>query len=112
MIDTALFRSIEQGPYKHVTLTPEGPVDTPVEDYGKKNKTMIYEDQRAYGILSACLLANIAQTLTEETSSKGLWDSLVEIFDENLEMRNNRKEMFKGEFNILIMFKGNLLEIS
>ncbi|XP_076910775.1 uncharacterized protein LOC143568511 [Bidens hawaiensis] len=111
MTNTALLRPIIGGPHKPVTQTPEGPVNTTVETYGDEDKELLQEDEKAYGILSVSLSAVIAQTLREQTSTKELWDALVEKFEGNLEMRNSRKEMLKGEFNMFNHSQGETVSI-
>lgn len=84
-----MLKSIENGPLKPVTMSANGPVDVPPESLSE-----------VYGFLSMCLSTEITQTLRECTTSKALWDALVEKFEGNLDMMESQWEMLNEEFNI------------
>ncbi|XP_076897379.1 uncharacterized protein LOC143550651 [Bidens hawaiensis] len=100
IIDYNLVRPFEQGPHIPTTTTPDGEVPKAVADYDDADKRMFSEDNKAFGFLSVCLSKEIALTLRDFTNGKTLWDALVNKFKGNLEMRNSRKGMLKGEFNM------------
>ncbi|XP_076909034.1 uncharacterized protein LOC143566147 [Bidens hawaiensis] len=70
---------------------------------------LLLNDQKAYGVLSVCFSLEISQTLRDFTTAKGLWDALTEKFKSNVDMRNYRKEMLRGEFNMFNHIQGELV---
>ncbi|XP_076901482.1 uncharacterized protein LOC143555897 [Bidens hawaiensis] len=83
-----------------MTTTVYGEVPKLVNAYDDNDKKMFSDDHKAYGVLSVCLSREIAQTLRDHTTTKGLWDALVSKFEGKTEMKNIRKGMLKGEFNM------------
>ncbi|XP_076938737.1 uncharacterized protein LOC143607035 [Bidens hawaiensis] len=96
----------EQGPYTPMTTTSIGPVPKPVTSYNDNNRNMFSDVHKAFGVVSVCLSREIAQTLRDYTTAKALWDALVSMSKGNFEMRNSRKGMFNGEFNMFNYVQG------
>ncbi|XP_076899965.1 uncharacterized protein LOC143553973 [Bidens hawaiensis] len=88
------------------TSTPDGDVPKRVADYDETDRRMLNEDNRAFDVLTVCLSREIALTLRDYTTTKGLWDALVNKFEGNLEMKKSKKGMLKGEFNMLNYVQG------
>ncbi|XP_076892306.1 uncharacterized protein LOC143544007 [Bidens hawaiensis] len=109
ILDYALLRPLEQGPHIPLTTTSDGQVPKHVTSYDDNDRKMFSEDHKAFGVLTVSLSREIAQTLRDYTTTKGLWDALVSKFEGNTEMRNSRKGMLKGEFNMFNHVKGELV---
>ncbi|XP_076910034.1 uncharacterized protein LOC143567515 [Bidens hawaiensis] len=109
IIEYNLTRPIEQGPHVPTNTTPDGDTPKAVDDYDDADNRMLVEDNKAFGVLSVCLSREIALTLRDYTTSKTLWDALVNKFEGNLEMRNSRKGMLKGEFNMFNYVHGETI---
>ncbi|XP_076926280.1 uncharacterized protein LOC143589396 [Bidens hawaiensis] len=107
--DYNLIRPFEQGPHVPTSSTPDGDVPKQVTDYDENDRRLLNEDNKAFGVLSVCLLREIALTLRDYTTTKTLWDALVNKFEGNLEMRNRRKGMLKGEFNMFNYVQGETI---
>ncbi|XP_076952711.1 uncharacterized protein LOC143626528 [Bidens hawaiensis] len=78
-------------------MTANGPV--------LKVSLIMLEDEKAHGYLNMCLSTEITKTIKEYTATKAIWDALVE-FEGNLDMREIRKEMLNGEFNMFNHIQG------
>ncbi|XP_076917057.1 uncharacterized protein LOC143613551 [Bidens hawaiensis] len=109
IIDHNLIRPFEQGPHRPVTTNADGEVPKAVTEYDDDDRRMLAEDQKAFGVLTICLSHEIALTLREHTTAKTLWDALVAKFEGNLEMKNSRKGMLKGEFNMFNYIQGETI---
>ncbi|XP_076912158.1 uncharacterized protein LOC143570380 [Bidens hawaiensis] len=106
IIDYTLLRPLEQGPHVPITTTPYGQVPKPVTSYDDNERKIFNEDHKAFSVLSVCLSREIAQTLRDYITAKGLWDALVSKFEGNTEMRNSKKGLLKGEFNMFNHVQG------
>ncbi|XP_076931584.1 uncharacterized protein LOC143596753 [Bidens hawaiensis] len=104
--DYNLLRPLEQGSYNPTTTTADGEVPKPASSYNDNDRRMLSDDQKAFGVLSVCLSREIALTLRDHIMAKGLWDALINKFEGNIEMRNNKKGMLKGEFNMFNYVQG------
>ncbi|XP_076907456.1 uncharacterized protein LOC143563913 [Bidens hawaiensis] len=105
-IDYNLLKPLEKGPYTPMTTTADGQVPKPVTSYDDTDRKMFIDDHKAFSVLSVCLSHEISQTLRDYTTTKGLWNALLRKFEGNIEMKNNRKGMLKGEFNMFNYVQG------
>ncbi|XP_076901112.1 uncharacterized protein LOC143555454 [Bidens hawaiensis] len=110
IIDYNLIRPIEHGPHRPTTTGTDGVVPKTTVNYNDDDRRMLAEDQKAFGILTVSLSREIALTLRDYTTAKGLWDALVNKFEGNLEMKNSRKGMLKGEFNMFNYIQGESID--
>ncbi|XP_076949350.1 uncharacterized protein LOC143621969 [Bidens hawaiensis] len=96
----------DKGPYRPTVSSPTRPVPIPFAALTYDDKKLLLDNEKAYGVLSVCLSIDIAQTLRECTTTKALWDGLVEKFEGNLDMRESKKDMLKGDFNMFKHIQG------
>ncbi|XP_076886552.1 uncharacterized protein LOC143536452 [Bidens hawaiensis] len=76
----------------------------------KEDLKLIVVNQKALVYLTMYLDKKITQSVKECNTTKDLWDALVEKIEGNLDMRESRKEMLNGEFNMFNDIQGESIE--
>ncbi|XP_076951340.1 uncharacterized protein LOC143624647 [Bidens hawaiensis] len=67
-------------------------------------------DEIALATLTMALSPEIALGFRELTSTKALWEALIEIFEGNKDMRRSRQDLLRQQFNMFNHVLGESLE--
>ncbi|KAJ0902997.1 putative RNA-directed DNA polymerase [Helianthus annuus] len=100
--DYKLWRSILRGPREIMMESPTEPevkVKKPRDQYTEDDLLIVEEDDRALSYLTMGLGPNIAMGFRTCKSAKELWDSLVEVYEGNEDMKESRRNLLQQNFN-------------
>ncbi|KAJ0576133.1 putative transcription factor interactor and regulator CCHC(Zn) family [Helianthus annuus] len=89
--DYKLWRSILRG--------PDVKIKKPRDQYTEDDLLIVEEDDRALSYLTMGLGPNIAMGFRTCKSAKELWDSLVEVYEGNEDMKESRRNLLQQNFN-------------
>ncbi|XP_076894718.1 uncharacterized protein LOC143547094 [Bidens hawaiensis] len=110
--DVKMWRSIIRGP-QVITYQREGSEEIeikPVELYTNADFDLVEEDEKALATLTMELSPEIALGFRELNSAKGHWEALIEVFEGNEDMRRNRQDLLRQQFNMFNHVLGECLE--
>ncbi|KAJ0861499.1 putative transcription factor interactor and regulator CCHC(Zn) family [Helianthus annuus] len=100
--DYKLWRSILRGPREIMMESPTEPdvkIKKPRDQYTEDDLLIVEEDDRAFSYLTMGLGPNIAMGFRTCKSAKELWDSLVEVYEGNEDMKESRRNLLQQNFN-------------
>ena len=88
MKDFKIWRNILKGPVRISTTLENGIViDKEFEDYTYEDFGKIEEQEKALVTLTMALSPDIAHGFREYTSTKALWEALIEVYEGNEDMK-------------------------
>ncbi|XP_076910769.1 uncharacterized protein LOC143568503 [Bidens hawaiensis] len=99
--DAKLWRSIVRGPQV---------ITKPVESYTDAYFDIVEQNEKALATLTMTLSPEIALGFRELNSAKSLWEALIEVFEENEDMRRSRQDLLRQQFNMFNHILGDSLE--
>ncbi|KAJ0853333.1 putative transcription factor interactor and regulator CCHC(Zn) family [Helianthus annuus] len=100
--DYKLWRSILRGPREIMMESSTEPglkVKKPRDQYTEDDLLIVEEDDRALSYLTMGLGPDIAIGFRTCKSAKELWDSLIEVYEGNEDMKESRRNLLQQNFN-------------
>ncbi|KAJ0542527.1 putative transcription factor interactor and regulator CCHC(Zn) family [Helianthus annuus] len=100
--DYKLWRSILRGPREIMMESPTEPdvkIKKPRDKYTEDDLLIVEEDDRALSYLTMGLGPDIAIGFRSCKSAKELWDSLIEVYEGNEDMKESRRNLLQQNFN-------------
>ncbi|KAJ0839390.1 putative transcription factor interactor and regulator CCHC(Zn) family [Helianthus annuus] len=100
--DYKLWRSILSGPREIMMESPTEPdvkIKKPRDKYTEDDLLIVEEDDRALSYLTMGLGPDIAIGFRTCKSAKELWDSLIEVYEGNEDMKESRRNLLQQNFN-------------
>ena len=83
MKDFKIWRSIVKNPVGITTTVAGKVVDKAIENYTDEDFEKVEEQEWALATLTMALSPDIAQGFREYTSTKDLWETLIEVYEGN-----------------------------
>ncbi|XP_052626990.1 uncharacterized protein LOC128133548 [Lactuca sativa] len=105
-----VWRSILRGHVRITTTVGGQVIDKEVENYTDEEFEKIEEQERALATLTMALSPDIPQGFREYTSTKDLWEVLIEVYEGNVDMKESRQDMLRQKFNMFNYILGESLE--
>ncbi|KAJ0448317.1 hypothetical protein HanLR1_Chr17g0673931 [Helianthus annuus] len=100
--DYKLWRSILRGPREIMMESPTEPdvkIKKPRDQYTEDDLLITEEDDRALSYLTMGLGPDIAIGFRTSKSAKELWESLIEVYEGNEDMKESRRNLLQQNFN-------------
>ncbi|KAF5815687.1 putative transcription factor interactor and regulator CCHC(Zn) family [Helianthus annuus] len=100
--DYKLWRSILRGPREIMmdsSTEPGVKVKKPKSQYTEDDLLIIEEDERALSYLTMGLGPDIAIGFRTCKSAKELWESLIDVYEGNEDMKESRRNLLRQNFN-------------
>ncbi|KAJ0485716.1 putative transcription factor interactor and regulator CCHC(Zn) family [Helianthus annuus] len=100
--DSKIWRSIMRGPREIMTDSPTEPglkVKKAKSEYTEEDFSIIEEDERALSYLTKGLGPDIAIGFGTCKSAKELWESLIDVYEGNEDMKESRRNLLRQSFN-------------
>ncbi|KAL7600050.1 hypothetical protein Lser_V15G22421 [Lactuca serriola] len=111
MKDFKVWRCVLKGPIRITTTLENGTiVDKEFEEYNNEEFDKIEQQEKALATLTMTLSPEIAQGFREYTSTKDLWEALIEVYEGNEDMKQSHQDMLRQKFNMFNHVLGETLE--
>ncbi|KAL7603983.1 hypothetical protein Lser_V15G19898 [Lactuca serriola] len=110
MKDFKIWRSILKDPVRITTTIAGQVVDKKMENYADEDFENVEEHEKVLATLTMALSPDIAHGFREYTSTKALWESLIEVYEGNEDMRESCQDMVRQSFNMFNYVPGETLE--
>lgn len=99
------------GPLRITTTLANGQIiDKLYADYTNEDFEKAEEQERALATFTMPLSPDIAQRFREYTSTKALWEALIEVYEGNEHMKESQQYMLRQKFNMFKNILGETLE--
>ncbi|KAF5805895.1 putative transcription factor interactor and regulator CCHC(Zn) family [Helianthus annuus] len=100
--DAKIWRSILRGPREIMMDSPTDDgvkVKKPVDRYTEEDFKIVEEDEMAFSYLTMALGPDIAIGFRTCKSAKELWESLIDVYEGNEDMKESRRNLLSQSFN-------------
>nr|KAJ0213727.1 hypothetical protein LSAT_V11C400212820 [Lactuca sativa] len=110
MKDFKIWRNIIKDPVRITTTVARQVVDKMIENYTDEDFEKVEKKERALATLTMALSSHIAQGFRDYTSTKALWEALIEVYEGNEYMKESCQDMLRQRFNMFNYVSGETLE--